>query len=303
VTGLQNDICQALGFARAVENALLDLTALINSSYSYKADTIRIMDELCRRIMSDASHGPAIIPPYARTSAPMQSYNNPPHVRQASQDYPTAYSQYRYSAGATPSPRSPPVPYSPHFTPPQRELSQNSHQSSSSWTSQQYSQNNAGMAPADEGYVDGMSEMSLHDSAIGSENGSLPRQGMNCPSPPLTNMQASQYAGNQRRTSSNLSIQQTVNYVENFQSARARFQGDVNTNPNAADDTVAAHEAARALRAPEVIPQGFEFRLQQQDMHQYYQDEKSRDRTKVHPALRMQRDYNALSTPGPDGSF
>lgn len=52
VINIQTEIIQALHLARAVENAVLDLTALHESSVTNRKDATRAMDQLCQRIMA-----------------------------------------------------------------------------------------------------------------------------------------------------------------------------------------------------------------------------------------------------------
>ncbi|EXJ72736.1 uncharacterized protein A1O5_03883 [Cladophialophora psammophila CBS 110553] len=52
VISIQSEIIQALNLARAVDNAVLDFTALHESSVTGRKDATRAMDQLCQRIMA-----------------------------------------------------------------------------------------------------------------------------------------------------------------------------------------------------------------------------------------------------------
>ena len=52
VINIQSEVIQALNLARAVDNAVLDFTALHESSVTGRKDATRAMDQLCQRIMA-----------------------------------------------------------------------------------------------------------------------------------------------------------------------------------------------------------------------------------------------------------
>ncbi|OQV08968.1 hypothetical protein CLAIMM_13162 isoform 2 [Cladophialophora immunda] len=58
VISIQSEILQALNLARAVDSAVLDFTALHESSVTGRKDATRAMDQLCQRIMASMQVGP-----------------------------------------------------------------------------------------------------------------------------------------------------------------------------------------------------------------------------------------------------
>jgi hypothetical protein len=58
VISIQTEIIQALNLARAVDSAVLDFTALYESSVTARKDATRAMDQLCQRIMASMQFQP-----------------------------------------------------------------------------------------------------------------------------------------------------------------------------------------------------------------------------------------------------
>ena len=81
VINIQSEIIQALNLARAVENAVLDFTALHESSVTGRKDATRAMDQLCQRIsasmqLETKSHRASVEAPSPSASSLLSSYAN-----------------------------------------------------------------------------------------------------------------------------------------------------------------------------------------------------------------------------------
>ena len=367
VISLQSDILQALQIARAVESAVLDLTTLHESSITNRKDAIRSMDELCRRVMANQ-------PPYgyygsdgydhrnSSSSSPRPQYNFSQMERAISDDagsfrtvtmsgYPAGVSIPGQASDQQMSFQRAQSTRQGNDMIAQRAMSQSSHGPSPSWSATQPRRRDSDMplrrtVPVPEGEenetrkvrdhpdLDRMSELSLQDSAIGSDIGSHRR-----PAGSINSIAQSDHP-----RASSVSDQSTSEQPKDVQKGtppsmrNPSVASNAKPVPNEEDDLTpdsseqaslssrtaspaasrhsrsetasmssrleTAEDMSRAMYAPEVVTKEFESLLSQQSGRPSPRHMRPDQLSNVHPALRVPHSYVDMpASPEPDNAW